>query len=104
MAKRWPVIWSFLSISCWFDDFRLGTETPARGWSKRPRYMSGTAALHSRCSVIGTRKHYSVTRSWDKLGKASLTLISAAPQGTEMYYYRTSNGTEVDLLLSLPGS
>jgi predicted AAA+ superfamily ATPase len=31
------------------------------------------------------------------------TLITAAPDGTEASYYRTSNGTELDLLLSLPG-
>ena len=31
------------------------------------------------------------------------TLITAAPDGTETHYYRTSNGTEVDLLLTLPG-
>jgi len=31
------------------------------------------------------------------------TLITAAPDGSEAHYYRTSNGTEVDLLLTLPG-
>ena len=31
------------------------------------------------------------------------TLIAVAPDGTEAYYYRTSNGTEVDLVLMLPG-
>lgn len=31
------------------------------------------------------------------------TLITAAPEGTEAHYYRTSNGTELDLLLTLPG-
>jgi predicted AAA+ superfamily ATPase len=31
------------------------------------------------------------------------TLIAAAPDGTEAHYYRTSNGTEVDLVLALPG-
>lgn len=30
-------------------------------------------------------------------------LITAAPDGTEAHYFRTSNGTEVDLLLTLPG-
>jgi hypothetical protein len=30
-------------------------------------------------------------------------LITAAPDRTEASYYRTSNGTEVDLLLTLPG-
>ena len=30
------------------------------------------------------------------------TLIGAAPDGTEAHFYRTSNGTEIDLLLTLP--
>ncbi len=31
------------------------------------------------------------------------TLIGAAPDATEAHFYRTSNGTEVDLVLTLPG-
>jgi predicted AAA+ superfamily ATPase len=31
------------------------------------------------------------------------TLITCAPDGTEAHYYRTSAGTEVDLVLTLPG-
>jgi predicted AAA+ superfamily ATPase len=31
------------------------------------------------------------------------TLITTAPEGTEAHYYRTSNGTEIDLILTLPG-
>lgn len=31
------------------------------------------------------------------------TLIMTAPDGTEAHYYRTSNGTEIDLILTLPG-
>jgi predicted AAA+ superfamily ATPase len=31
------------------------------------------------------------------------TLITSVPDRTEASYYRTSNGTEVDLLLTLPG-
>jgi len=31
------------------------------------------------------------------------TLIAMAPDGTKAHYYRTSNGTEVDLVLILPG-
>ena len=31
------------------------------------------------------------------------TLITAAPEGTGAHYYRTSNGTEIDLILTLPG-
>jgi len=31
------------------------------------------------------------------------TLITTAPDETEAHYYRTSNGTEIDLVLTLPG-
>ncbi len=31
------------------------------------------------------------------------TLIAGAPDGTEAHFYRTSNGTEVDLVITLPG-
>lgn len=31
------------------------------------------------------------------------TLINVSPEGTEAAFYRTSNGTEIDLLLTLPG-
>jgi predicted AAA+ superfamily ATPase len=31
------------------------------------------------------------------------TLITAAPDGTDAHYYRTSTGSEVDLVLTLPG-
>lgn len=31
------------------------------------------------------------------------TLITTAPDGTDAHYYRTSNGNEIDLLLTLPG-
>jgi hypothetical protein len=30
-------------------------------------------------------------------------MITAAADGTEAHYYRTSTGTEVDLVLTLPG-
>jgi uncharacterized protein len=30
-------------------------------------------------------------------------MMAVAPDGTEAHYYRTSNGIEVDLVLSLPG-
>jgi len=32
------------------------------------------------------------------------TVIAAAPDGTEAHFYRTSNGTEIDLILTLPGA
>jgi len=39
--------------------------------------------------------------SWE--GLAVESLIAAAPDGTEAYFYRTSAGAEIDLLLKLPG-
>ena len=40
-------------------------------------------------------------QSWESF--VTETLIAAAPDGTEAHYYRTSTGTEVDLVLTLPG-
>ncbi len=45
--------------------------------------------------------HPVVGQTWESF--VIETLITAAPDGTEAHYYRTSNGTEVDLLLTLPG-
>ena len=45
--------------------------------------------------------HPVVGQTWESF--VLETLITAAPDGTEAHYYRTSNGTEVDLLLTLPG-
>jgi hypothetical protein len=45
--------------------------------------------------------HPVVEQNWESF--VIETLISAVPQETEAYYYRTSNGTEADLLLSLSG-
>jgi predicted AAA+ superfamily ATPase len=39
--------------------------------------------------------------SWE--GLCIETLIAAAPTGTEPYFYRTSAGAELDLILRLPG-
>ena len=39
--------------------------------------------------------------SWESF--VTETLIAAAPDGTEAHYYRTATGTEIDLLLTLPG-
>jgi hypothetical protein len=40
-------------------------------------------------------------QSWESF--VTETLIAAAPDGTEAHYYRTSTGTEIDLVLTLPG-
>ncbi|MGD0859007.1 MAG: ATP-binding protein [Terracidiphilus sp.] len=45
--------------------------------------------------------HPVVGQTWESF--VMETLIATAPDGTEAHYYRTSNGTEVDLLLTLPG-
>src|ERR1035441_5962799 len=49
-------------------------------------------------SLLG---HPVVGQTWESF--VIETLITTAPDGTEAHYYRTSNGTEVDLLLTLPG-
>ncbi len=45
--------------------------------------------------------HPVVGQTWESFVMEAL--ISVAPEGTEAHYYRTSNGTEVDLILTLPG-
>lgn len=45
--------------------------------------------------------HPVVGQTWESF--AIETLIAAAPDGTEAHYYRTATGTEVDLVLTLPG-
>ncbi len=45
--------------------------------------------------------HPVVGGSWE--GLCVETLIAAAPMGTEPYFYRTSAGAELDLILRLPG-
>ena len=44
--------------------------------------------------------HPVVGQTWESF--VIEALIMAAPEGTEAHYYRTSNGTEVDLILTLP--
>ncbi len=44
--------------------------------------------------------HPVVGQTWESF--VIETLIATAPDGTEAHYYRTSNGTEVDLVLTLP--
>lgn len=45
--------------------------------------------------------HPVVGQTWESF--VIETLIMTAPDGTEAHYYRTSNGTEIDLVLTLPG-
>lgn len=53
--------------------------------------------IRNKESLLG---HPVVGQTWESF--IIETLITAAPDGTEAHYYRTSNGTEVDLVLTLP--
>jgi predicted AAA+ superfamily ATPase len=52
-------------------------------------------------TLEGLLGHPAVGGSWE--GFCLETLIAAAPEGTEPYFYRTSAGAELDLILRLPG-
>lgn len=54
--------------------------------------------LGDREQVLG---HPVVGGSWE--GFVIETLIGSAPRGTDAHFYRTSNGNEIDLVLTLPG-
>jgi uncharacterized protein len=49
----------------------------------------------------GLLGHLVVGGSWE--GFCIESLIAAAPGGTEPFFYRTSAGAELDLVLRLPG-
>jgi predicted AAA+ superfamily ATPase len=72
---------------------------------KEPKvYVRDSGLAHA---LLGIRDkeallgHPVVGQTWESF--VMETLIGAAPEGTEAHYYRTSNGTEIDLLLTLPG-
>lgn len=72
---------------------------------KSPKvYVRDTGIAHA---LLGIRdkeallSHPVVGQTWESF--VIETLIATAPDGTEAHYYRTSNGTEVDLILTLPG-
>jgi hypothetical protein len=71
---------------------------------KSPKvYVRDTGIAHA---LLGIRDkeallaHPVVGQTWESF--VIETLITASRDGTEAHYYRTSNGTEVDLLLALP--
>lgn len=71
---------------------------------KSPKvYVRDTGIAHA---LLGIRDkeallaHPVVGQTWESF--VIETLITTSPDGTEAHYYRTSNGTEVDLLLTLP--
>jgi hypothetical protein len=72
---------------------------------KSPRvYVRDSGLVHALLS-IGDREallaHPVAGGSWE--GMAIESLIAAAPDGTEAYFFRTSAGAEIDLLLKTPG-
>lgn len=66
-------------------------------------YVRDTGIAHA---LLGIRDkeallgHPVVGQTWESF--VIETLIVTSPDGSEAHYYRTSNGTEVDLLLTLP--
>ena len=73
---------------------------------KSPKvYIRDSGLVHALLG-IGDREsllaHPVAGASWE--GLAIESLIAAAPSGTEAYFFRTSAGAEIDLLLTLPGS
>ena len=72
---------------------------------KAPKvYVRDSGIAHA---LLGVRDketllgHPVVGQTWESF--IIETLITAAPDGAEAHYYRTSNGVEIDLLLTLPG-
>src|SRR5208282_2137114 len=72
---------------------------------KSPKvYVRDSGVAHA---LLGIRDkeallgHPVVGKTWESF--VTETLIAAAPDGTEAHYYRTATGTEVDLVLTLPG-
>ncbi len=72
---------------------------------KSPKvYVRDSGLVHALLG-IGDREallaHPVAGGSWE--GLAIESLIAAAPRGSEAYFFRTSAGAEIDLLLTLPG-
>ena len=72
---------------------------------KSPKvYVRDSGVVHA---LLGIRDketllgHPVAGPSWESF--VTETLIAAAPDGTQAHYYRTATGTEVDLVLTLPG-
>ncbi|WP_414041096.1 DUF4143 domain-containing protein [Acidithiobacillus sp. M4-SHS-6] len=71
---------------------------------KAPRlYWRDSGMLHALLGIPDLESLLAqpvVGASWE--GFAIENLIDSAPEGTQAYYYRTSGGAEIDLLLGLP--
>jgi hypothetical protein len=72
---------------------------------KAPRlYLRDSGLTHALLGIADLEAllaHPIAGASWE--GFVIENLIASAPEGTEAYYYRTSGGAEIDLLLHLPG-
>jgi len=72
---------------------------------KSPKvYVRDSGLVHALLAVADREAlfaHPVAGGSWE--GLAIESLIAAAPNGTEPYFFRTAAGAEVDLLLKLPG-
>jgi predicted AAA+ superfamily ATPase len=73
--------------------------------TKAPKaYVRDSGLVHALLAIGGKEtllSHPVVGASWE--GFAIEQLLAAAPRGSSAYFYRTSGGAEIDLLLSLPG-
>lgn len=73
---------------------------------KTPRlYLRDSGLTHALLGIADPEAllgHPVAGASWE--GFVIENLIASAPEGTEAYYYGTSGGAEIDLLLHLPGS
>ena len=72
---------------------------------RSPKVMvRDTGLVHALLGVSSKEQllgHPVVGKSWESF--VTETLVALAPMGTEVSFYRTSAGAEIDLLLSLPG-
>ena len=72
---------------------------------KAPRlFLRDSGLVHALLSIADPEEllaHPVLGGSWE--GFVIENLLAGAPEGTEAYYYRTSGGAEIDLLLHLPG-
>jgi len=72
---------------------------------KSPKvYVRDSGLVHALLNILDNEAllaHPVVGASWE--GMAIESLIAAAPQGTQAYFFRTAAGAEIDLLLERPG-
>jgi uncharacterized protein len=73
---------------------------------KSPKvYVRDSGVLHALLNLSDNNSllsHPVIGASWE--GFVLENLLACAPQGTQAYFYRTSGGAKIDLLLELPGS